>query len=220
MTITSNSERARFNMVEQQVRPWEVLDFRVLEVLRQVPREAYVPERYQNVAYADLAIPLPCGQHMLKPVHEGRILQALLVNDEDEVLLIGGGSGYLAACLAKLGRAVTALEPHLELAQAASLRLQQQHVRNVRFLNVDVSEFVPDRSFDAVAFTGATWQRPDHALRWLKPGGRLLTIHGLSPAQHVELGTFTASSGVLWTQLFETDLPYLVGQEPPRDFTL
>ncbi|MBL8275000.1 MAG: protein-L-isoaspartate O-methyltransferase, partial [Xanthomonadales bacterium] len=116
-------ERARFNMVEQQVRPWEVLDQRVLDVLRELRREEYVPSRWRRQAFADVSLPLEHGEVMMKPVVEGRMLQALAVKPEDAILEIGTGSGFITACLARLGREVRSVEIHAAMAERARARL-------------------------------------------------------------------------------------------------
>ena len=130
MAGSLNFERARFNMVEQQVRPWEVLDTRVLDVLGEIKREDFVPPRHRKLAFADLAIPLEHGEFMMKPVVEGRLLQALELGGDEDVLEIGTGSGFLAACLARLARQVLSIELHADLAERARARIGSSGIRN------------------------------------------------------------------------------------------
>jgi protein-L-isoaspartate(D-aspartate) O-methyltransferase len=215
-------ERARFNMVEQQVRTWEVLDPRVLAVLRDVRREDFVPSAYRKLAFADVAVPLAHGEVMMKPVHEGRALQALLVQPEDAVLEIGTGSGFLTACLSRLGRDVVSVEIQPDLAERARARLTGDGIyTNVRIETGDaVLAYEPRREFDAICVTGATWQVPERFRAWLAPGGRLFAIRGDSPAQQAMLITRVGDREFTETPLFETDVPYLTHASPPKRFTL
>ena len=211
--------RARENMVEQQVRPWDVLDARVLETIATVPREAFVPEALRSLAYADTALPLAHGESMMKPVLEGRTLQSLLPQANESVLEIGTGSGYLTACLAWLAREVVSLEQHPDLAEAARARLSAQGVTNADVITSDVFAWTSDRSFDAICITGAMDHVPAHFTDWLKPGGRLFAVRGRSPAMEavlIERGV----NGLRTDSLFETDLPYLAGAAPAPAFVL
>lgn len=220
MSIALDTKRARFNMIEQQVRTWEVLDPRVLDVLGEVPREAFVPERYRHVAFADVELPIGCGQSMLKPVIEGRMLQALVIDPNDEILEIGTGSGFTAACLGRLGRMVTTVELHAELAQAASERLRAQGHRNISVVHADaLKDFKPTMQFNAIAVGAAVATIPAMFLDWLAPGGRLFVVRGLSPAQEAMLLT-RHQGAVVESSLFETDLTYLSGAAPQPKFIL
>lgn len=218
MAGTLNFERARFNMVEQQVRPWEVLDPRVLEVLGEVKREDFVPPRHRKLAFADLAIPLDHGEFMMKPVVEGRLLQALELTGDEDVLEIGSGSGFLAACLARLARQVVSIERHADLAERARGRIGAGGIRNVQVHAQDAFAWSPNQTFDAIAVTGAVATVPDSFLRWLKPGGRIFLIVGQSPAMEAQLLLRHAPDQVEVRSLFETDLPYLKGAEPASRF--
>ncbi len=214
-------ERARFNMVEQQVRTWEVLDQRVLDALRHVKREDFVPTRYRKMAFADVAIPLDFGQTMMKPVVEGRTLQALEIKPEDAVLEIGTGSGFLTACLATLGREVTSVEIIGEFTERARARLAEMGVANTRLETADAIEgYKPSRQFDAICVTGAVATVPDTFRQWLAIGGRLFVIRGESPAQEAVLIRRTDDTHFSEESLFETDLPYLTHAAPPQRFTL
>jgi len=206
----------RETMVEQQVRPWEVLDPRVLETINTVPREAFVAEAHRALAYMDMELPLGNGDFMMKPVVEGRALQALLPQAGESVLEIGTGSGYLTACLARLSRDVVSLEIDPPLAQAAQARLAAQGVANATVHAADAFGWTPERTFDAICVTGAVAVVPEAFRRWLAPGGRLFIVRGESPA--MEAIRVNADGGI--ESLFETDLQYLVGAEPVPAFTL
>ncbi len=214
-----NFEQARAAMVEQQVRPWEVLDPRVLEVIAAVPREDFVPEAQRQLAYADLPLPLPLGETMMKPVVEGRLLQALGLAPEDEVLEIGTGSGYLTACLARLARDVVSIDRHAEFIEGARARLLPHGVSNVRLEVADALAYTPGRQFDAIAVTAAVAIVPELFLSWLKPEGRLFIVRGLSPVQEAVRIT-RRGEHVHVESLFETDIPYLHGASPVPRFTL
>jgi len=211
--------KARELMVEQQVRPWDVLDARVLEALASVPREAYVPEALRALAYADVALPLAHGEAMMKPVVEGRTLQALLPGAGESVLEIGTGSGYLTACLSWLAREVVSIERHPDLAEAARARLQANAVGNARVEVVDAFAWTPGRQFDVVCVTGAVHELPERFLAWVKPGGRLFAVRGRSPAMEAVL-VRPGVNGAATQSLFETDLPYLAGAAPQPEFIL
>ena len=217
---TLDFAKAREAMVEQQVRPWDVLDTRVLEVLAQLPREAFVPEAYRALAYADLALPLDHGQAMLKPVVEGRILQALGLRPGDSVLEVGTGSGYLTACLGRLAREVVSLELYPDLADAARARLAAHGLDgNVRVETADALQVQTDRRFDAVCVSGAVDAIPPLFLEWLAPGGRLFVVQGRAPAMSAVLVRNEVNARRI-DSLFETELPYLVGAAPAPEFHL
>ena len=214
-------ERARFNMVEQQVRPWEVLDPRVLDVLREVRREEYVPARWRKLAFADVALPLEHGEVMMKPVVEGRMLQALAVKPEDAILEVGTGSGFITACLARLGREVRSGEIHPALAERARARRAAAGFGNASIEVADaLGGFDPGRTYECVCVTGAVAVEPERFRQWLAPGGRLFLVRGLSPAMEATLTTRGTDSQYVTDSLFETDLPYLVGAAPLPRFVL
>lgn len=215
MTIDYN--HAREMMVEQQIRPWDVLDPRVLKVLATLPREAFVPEAYKALAYSDVELPLANGGKMFKPVVEGRTLQALGLDESAEVLEIGTGSGFLTACLGQLAREVLSLE--IDPAQAAIARANLDATclgDNVRIEVADALAWDTERRFDAIVVTGAMETVPTAFLKWLRPGGRLFVITGHSPA--MEAVTVTADGKV--TSHFDTDIGYLTGAAPAPQFTL
>ncbi len=212
-------ERARFNMIEQQVRPWEVLDQRVLGVLRDVRREDFVPSRYRRLAFADVELPIGHDESMMRPIVEGRLLQALAVEPTDAVLEIGTGSGFVTACLARLGCFVVSVEIHADLAEAARLRLAGAGFTNVAVAAGDaVRAWEPGRRFDVIAVTGAVHEIPGRFRDWLTVGGRLFVVRGASPVQEAVLVTRVADDRYIEDSLFETDLKYLIHAEPPRAF--
>ena len=211
--------RARETMVEQQVRPWDVLDARVLETIAALPRERFVADALRNLAYADTELPLAHGETMMKPVLEGRTLQSLLPQAHESVLEIGTGSGYLTACLARLCREVVSLERHADLADAARARLTAQGIANADVVAADAFAWTTDRSFDAICITGAVDSIPARFTDWLKPGGRLFVVRGRSPAMEAVL-VHRDVNGLRTESLFETDLPYLAGAAPAPAFVL
>jgi protein-L-isoaspartate(D-aspartate) O-methyltransferase len=219
--VLMDTELARQNMVESQVRTWEVLDPRVLEVLAGVRREDFVPAQHRNLAFADLALPIGHGEVMLKPAIEGRILQALLLSSTDRVLEIGTGSGFLTACMASLAGTVVSVERNMELAEIARGHLVAAHIDNVHVETADaIRDFSSIELFDAVVVGGAVYALPDRFRAWVKPGGRLFAIVGDSPAMQAMLYTHADETHWLQESLFETDVPYLKNAEPPHRFTL
>lgn len=217
MTIIDYA-KVRETMVEQQVRPWDVLDIRVLDVLTRLPREAFVPPAYRALAYADLPVPIGHGQSMLKPVVEGRMLQALALLGTDEVLEIGTGSGFITACLGQLARDVLSIEIDPELANAARARLGELALdRNVRIETADALHYEPTQRFDAICVGAAVDTIPAAFGQWLRPGGRLFIVRGRAPAMAAELIRNT-DGGLVAESLFETEVPYLAGATPTPEF--
>jgi len=220
--MTFDFNAAREAMVEQQIRPWDVLDLRVLDVLARLPREAFVQDAYQTLAYADLALPIGHGETMMKPVLEGRTLQALALEPADEVLEIGTGSGFLTACLASLARSVVSIEQHADLAESARARLTAQRFSNTQVLHADALTWDTTRRFDAICVTAAVDAIPARFLTWLRPGGRMFIVRGRAPAMEAVL-VYQHSHDVNAARiesLFETELPYLTGAAPSPEFTL
>jgi protein-L-isoaspartate(D-aspartate) O-methyltransferase len=224
MTATDYA-KARENMVEQQVRPWDVLDVRVLEALSSLPREAFVPPAYRALAYADLPVPIGHGELMLKPVVEGRMLQSLALLPTDDVLEVGTGSGFVTACLGRLAREVVSLEIHPDLAESAHARLVEHGLdANARIEVADALHYQTDRRFDAVCVSAAVDTIPARFAQWLRPGGRLFIVQGRAPAMRAVLVRNEANAanvnGTRIESLFETVLPYLVGAAPIPEFQL
>ncbi len=212
-------EQARFNMVEQQVRPWDVLDFKVLDALRSVPREAFVPRELNSQAFSDVMLPLGHAQCMMSPVVEGRMLQALGVQVGEKVLEIGTGSGFSAACFAQMGGQVTTVDIFSDLSEQAQKTLFEQGFSNVLLETGDASQgWNNHHSYDVIAITGAMSFIPDAYKRQLKVGGRLFCIVGQQPVMQAVL--VTREDDAVWRHdsLFETSLPYLVNAEPVQTF--
>lgn len=216
---TLDYAKARELMVEQQVRPWDVLDARVLDALATIPRDAFVPAAHRALAYADLQLPLGHGEVMMKPVLEGRMLQALALTAADEVLEIGTGSGFVTACLGRLARDVVSLELHADLADAARARIAALGLdANIRVEAADAFAYATDRRFDAICVTGAVATLPSRFLEWLRPQGRLFVVRGESPVMEAVL-VRNETGGRRIDSLFETDLlPYLAGAGPVPEF--
>jgi protein-L-isoaspartate(D-aspartate) O-methyltransferase len=206
-------------MVEQQIRPWEVLDGRVLSLLERMHREDFVPVRYRKLAFADLAIPLDCGQVMMRPKIEARMLQALELQEDETVLEIGTGSGFVTACLAGLARRVVSVEIHPQLHEQALLKLKDKGIENVELFVGDVmGGWQPEQAHDVVVVTGSVPEVPEQFLGWVNPGGRLFVVTGDSPAMEARL--MKRLDVTEWSEesLFETDLPRLEHAEPPPEF--
>ncbi len=211
--MSSNIELARNNMIEQQVRTWEVLDSRVLDTLGSVPREDFVPSRYRKLAFSDLRIPLGDDQVMMKPVEEGRMLQALTLTGSERVLEIGTGSGFISACLATLAAEVHSIEINPRLAESAADRLSRLGYGNVRVECADaLGGYSPEGSYDVLVVTGSAAEPPSVFFDWLERNGRLFIVRGHSPAMEAVCLT---GVGTRWLaeSLFETDLPRLIGAE-------
>lgn len=215
--MTIDYSHARELMVEQQIRPWDVLEIRVLDVLARLPREAFVAESHKALAYADIELPLGFGQKMMKPVIEGRTLQALDLQPGDEVLEIGTGSGYLSACMGELAREVLSLDIQPELAAGARAHLDAAGLgTNVRIETADALTWNTERRFDAICVTAAVDTIPSRFTQWLRPGGRLFVIRGQSPVMEAVLVKADGST----ESLFETDIDYLRGAAPAPQFQL
>jgi len=217
--MTSHLEQCRYNMVEQQVRPWDVLDDKVLQTLEEVPRDQYVPSQYIGLAYADTAIPLNDTQKMMHPVIEGRILQLLNIQPEDNILEIGTGSGYLTACLARLGCHVESVEIDEALASRATQVLLEQGVFNINLSCANGLE-LPDsrKQYDVIVLTGSVTKIPEAFKKALAINGRLFVVEGKAPAMQAHL--ITRINETEWTDesIFETVLTPLVHGEDAPEF--
>jgi protein-L-isoaspartate(D-aspartate) O-methyltransferase len=210
-------ERARFNMVEQQIRPWDVLDQDVLDLLFAVKRENFVPPAYRNLAFADIEVPLGNGQTMLAPKVEARMLQALAPRRADKVLQVGAGSGYLAALLGARADEVHAVEIDPALIAMARSNLERAHVTNVSVEQGDaVRGWAPHAPYDAIVLTGSVPVLPHELLAQLKVGGRLCAIVGDAPAMSAQLVTCTAEGAFQTVNLFETNVAPLANA-PRKD---
>ncbi|MDX1433986.1 MAG: protein-L-isoaspartate O-methyltransferase [Gammaproteobacteria bacterium] len=214
-----NLEQARFNMVEQQIRTWEVLDQRVLDLMSRVPREHFVPAGYEALAFADTGIPLPHGQVMMAPRVEARMIQALEIEPDDRVLEVGTGSGFVTALLAGLAAHVTSVEIHRDLAESAARRLREHGIDNVTVLTGDASRGWSDAApYDVIAVTGSL-PVPEPAFeQQLATGGRLFVIVGRAPAMEACLVRRVGDQQWVTESLFETVLPALEGAREPERF--
>jgi protein-L-isoaspartate(D-aspartate) O-methyltransferase len=215
-----NFEVARTQMLGQQLRAWEVLDDRVLRTFAETPREEFVPREHRDLAFADIEIPLPHGQAMLAPKVEGRILQALQVEPIDEVLVVGTGSGYLTACLARLAKHVTSIDIFGDLVGAAEAKLADQRIRNVTLNVGDALASTYRTQFDAIAITGSVPDLTDQFVRMLRPQGRLFVVVGREPAMEARLIALQPDGSTTTTSLFETVLAPLINAERPEPFVL
>ena len=204
-----NAEIAKFNMIEQQIRPWEVLDHQVLSTLNQVDRADFVREAYKGLAYADCQIPVANGVRMLPPTIEGRMLQALLIKPEDQVLEVGIGGGYITACLARLARRVTSIDPSAEIIDFARTNVSSNGQDNVEFTQLGLSQIDFTADYDVIAVTGSLPSVPENLKLALKPGGRMFIVVGESPVMQALLITRIGDSEWTTQSLFETDLPRL-----------
>ncbi|MYM91390.1 methyltransferase domain-containing protein [Rugamonas sp. FT82W] len=214
-----NIEQARFNMIEQQIRPWDVLDTSVLDLLLVVKRENFVPAAHKALAFADTEIPLPGGVAMLNPKVEARLLQDVNVKKHENVLEIGAGSGYMAALLAHKGRHVTAVEVSPELKALAETNLADNGVTNVTVeLGNGAQGWSQGAPFDVIVVTGSLPVLPEALLQQLKVGGRLAAIIGQSPAMKAQLITRTGEAGYDTRTLFETDVKPLASAVQPSQF--
>jgi protein-L-isoaspartate(D-aspartate) O-methyltransferase len=217
--MSMNFDQARFNMVEQQIRPWEVLDSRVLELLESMHREDFVPVRYRKMAFSDIAIPLEHGQAMMKPVVEGRLLQALELQADETVLEIGTGSGFITACLANMAKRVVSVDCFEQFTQEAAQKLKEKNIDNVELETGDVmTGWQPEQAHDVLVVTGSVEDVPDHFRGWVNPGGRMFVVCGESPAMEAKL--LTKLNATEWREesLFETDLARLVNAEKAPEF--
>lgn len=214
-------EQARTNMIEQQIRPWDVLDIDVLKVLEDTPREKFVPEQYKNLAFTDLEIPLEYGQTMMAPKVEARMLQALEISSNDSILEIGTGTGFITACLAKLGGKVDTIEYFSDFSYRAQLILEQQSISNVRFMHGDAfNDLGTQQKFDVIAITGSMPIYIDIFENLLGKKGRMFAIVGREPVMQAKLFSRINSDGLSSKTLFETSLGPLVGIEEPQVFKL
>jgi protein-L-isoaspartate(D-aspartate) O-methyltransferase len=213
-----NFELARHNMIEQQIRPWDVLDQRVLDTLRSVPREDFVPERYRNLAFSDVAIPLGHGEVMLKPNVEGRILQALAVQPTDHVLEVGTGGGYLTACLARLAATVVSVDIVPEFIEAARQKLKAHGLANVVLHVGDASQGWGGHRYHAIAVTGSVAEVAEIWRQSLSLNGRLFIVAGQPPVMEALLITRVGEQEWVRESLFDTELPPLRNAAPVKTF--
>jgi len=205
----NNTEIAKFNMIEQQIRPWEVLDNQVLTVIEQLNREDFVDPLYQGLAYADCQIPIAAGVRMLPPTVEGRMLQALLLNEADQVLEIGSGSGYISSCLASLAGHVKSIDVNADIIERAQANVASLGLERVEFEQMSLTQLDASESYDAIAVTASLPTLPQNLKQALKPGGRMFVVCGDSPVMEALLITRVSTTEWSTQSLFESDLPRL-----------
>jgi protein-L-isoaspartate(D-aspartate) O-methyltransferase len=212
-------EKARFNMVEQQIRPAEVLDPRILNVISESPREDFAPEAYKKLAYSDIHIPIGYGQTMLKPVQEARILQALDIQPSDKVLEIGTGSGYMSALLAKLADRVISVEIEPDLAKQAKAKLDVHNINNVAVETGDAANgWEKNAPYDVIVVTGSMPLMAENLKNQLAVNGRLCVTLGIEPVMTVYLYVRVGEDQWHEEALFETVIPALKNVRQPETF--
>lgn len=222
-TVRFNMREARFNMIEQQIRTWEVLDPTVLQLLSDVPREHFVPEEYQGLAFADIEIPLGSelniAQTMLSPKLEGRMLQALNVQKHQHILHIGTGSGYFTALLASLAKHVVSLEINADLGAQAAKNLANPQINNVSLIVADgVLGFAQRAPYDAIVYTASSPVEPAGVRQQLSIGGTMLIVLGNAPAMQATLVQRVSEKGFREDVLFETCIPELLNAPQANHF--
>ncbi len=216
--VSGDRQQARFNMIEQQIRTWEVLDPVVLDLLHHVPREDFVPARYTGLAFADLEIPIGFGQAMLSPKLEARMLQALQLSKKDTVLEVGTGNGYMTALLAKLAKEVHSIELESDLSAAAAQRLVAHGISNIILEVGDGAHGWGNNKYDAILLTGSVPTLPALFEQQLNTGGRLLAVVGDAPVMEAVLVTCVSPGVYRREVLFETCIPSLEHAVQPERF--
>jgi protein-L-isoaspartate(D-aspartate) O-methyltransferase len=214
-----NIELARRQMVQQQVRTWDVFDTAVLKVLSTVPREQFVAAGREALAFAETELPLRHGQLMMTPNVEGRMLQALDIKPSDAVLEIGTGSGFITACLAKLAKSVTSIDLYEDFQETAAADLADSGISNFDLQVMDATQQLPDGKFDVIAVTGSIQKFDPRLVMALNDGGRLFVVVGSSPTMEARLVRRTGENDWQTSSLFETELPALVNAGSPPQFS-
>jgi len=217
--IANSSEQARENMVKQQLRTWDVLDHRVLDMVAELPREDFVPEQYRELAFADTEIAIGHDQKMMSPKVEARILQALNIQPTDNILEIGTGSGFLTACLASMGDKVTSTDMQEGFTTKARQLMQKHDIDNVNLITGNGLESAQELGpFDVIVLTGSLPKISEKLTRQLNMGGRLFGVAGDSPAMQATL--FTRVGDYQWREevIFETDLERLDAPDAAAEF--
>jgi len=217
--ITVSNKDARYNMAYQQIRPWDVFDDQVLDIMQSLPREQFVPHAYRSLAFADTRIPLGHGQVMMEPRLEARMLQSLAIKPSDQILEVGTGSGFVTACLATLGNSVTSYDIYDAFIKTAEEKLAMQGINNVHLhLGNAFAAELPKEGFDVIAVTGSLPAYSDQCEQFLAPGGRLFMVVGTSPVMEAIRVTRNGDEFVE-DHLFETDLPPLELLPQPSRFS-
>ena len=219
MTPRTDPEHARFNMVEQQIRPWEVLDPQVLDLLFRVHREDYVPEQYRELAFVDMEIPIGHDEKMLQPKQEARMLQGLAIKNSDRILEVGTGSGYMTALLASLGNHVYSVDIVPEFTRSAALKLAAHGITNVTLETGDAARgWDKHAPYDVIVLTGSVPVLSEAFQKSLAPGGRLIAVVGDPPVMEAQLITYTSAGAYGSTGLFETCIAPLRNAPQPERF--
>jgi protein-L-isoaspartate(D-aspartate) O-methyltransferase len=214
-----NIDFARQQMVDQQVRAWDVLKPDILEVLKAVPREQFVPVGYESLAFSDTEIPIGHGESMMTPTLEGRLLQSLDLHSTDSILEIGTGTGFLTACLAQLASTITSVDIHDDFLKTAEANLDSFGTKNVDLAAMDATRELPNVQYDAIAITGSIQTFDPRFVMSLKPGGRLFIVVGDAPVMDACLVTRTGDDEWTTDSLFETSLAPLVNGTLPPQFS-
>lgn len=209
---------AREQMIEQQVRAWDVLDERVLDTLRKVPREPFVPPQYRFLAHADMEVPLPGGQHMLRPSVVGRALQALQPYGRDRVFEVGTGSGFMTACLRHAGAAVHSIEIRPELVEMARRNLAAIGMGDIEIIAADAMQYEPQGRFESIAVTASLPVYDPRFQERLAVGGRLFVVVGEAPVMEARLVRRVSENAWATESLFETVIDPLVDAKRPEEF--
>jgi protein-L-isoaspartate(D-aspartate) O-methyltransferase len=218
--IEMNFETARHNMIEQQIRPWQVIDPVTLDTLEAVPRENFVNDSLKESAFSDVELPIGHNQVMLPPKMEAKILQAVQIKETDKVLEVGTGSGYMTALIAHLADSVTTVEIHEDLSNTAKERLQNEGYNNINFVVADAANgYDQDGPYDVIILTGSVPSLPENFKNALKAGGRLFAVIGTAPVMEATLMTRISGTQFATEGLFETEIPELENVAKPNSFT-
>ena len=213
-----NIELARLQMVQQQVRTWDVFDAAILRVLSTVPREQFVPAGLEALAFAETELPLRHGQLMMTPNIEGRMLQALDIKPSDIALEIGTGSGFITACLARLAKSVTSIDLYEDFLETAAANLEDSGISNFDLQLMDATQQLPDRKYDVIAVTGSIEAFDPRLVMALTDGGRLFAVVGSAPNMEARLVQRIGENDWQTSSLFETELQALVNADLPPQF--
>lgn len=212
-------EQARLNMIEQQIRPWEVLDQDVLDLLNEIHREEFIPEAYQDVAFADTCIPIGHEQTTMTPKLEARLLQSVAIQPNDSVLEIGTGCGYLTTLLASSAKQVTSIDIFPDLVESAKSKIEKTGLSNIELECKDAYNLLDESAkYDVIVFTASLPEMNDRFFDLLNDGGRLFIIVGESPAMEACVYTKQSDASISKESLFETEVDVLIGTEKKNSF--